>query len=81
MRRKGELTIREVAKRLECHEDTVRAWCRSAVDGGWTRLRAVRRDVAGRYWIGEADVASLLSATEAPLGKGFMLIPTEVPFR
>lgn len=61
MRRRGELSTRDVARRIEVHPRTVRRWAVAAVHGEASRLstRSVRRDVVGRYWVDELEVARL----------------------
>lgn len=61
MKRRGELSTREAARRLEVHHRTVRRWAASALYGEPSRLAPldVRRDVVGRYWVSESSVSEL----------------------
>lgn len=73
-RRDGELSIREAARLLEVHEDTVRAWCRAAVASASPslagRLRgAVRRDAVGYYWVQKQRIEELADQVERGLGE------------
>jgi hypothetical protein len=63
-RRPGEISIAEAARRIECHEDTVRNWTLEAFSGnGASKLAgAVRKDATNHYWIAEKRVGELLAA-------------------
>ncbi len=62
MRREGEVSISEAAMMAEVHEDTMREWARNAFAGRPSRLRIVRRDVVGRYWLSRDEVIRVANA-------------------
>lgn len=66
MRRRGELSTREAARRLEVHERTVRRWASSALYGERSRFGRydVRKDLVGHYWVDERTVHALAVAND-----------------
>lgn len=62
-RHANELSIPEVATQLEVHPNTVRNWAQASVSGEPSKLREVRRDITGHYWISKTAVQSLQKET------------------
>ena len=58
-RRPGEYSLSEAAAELEVHPNTVRRWAQGALAGEPSRLRLVRVDLVGRYWVQRGDVERL----------------------
>ena len=62
-RRESELTIRETAKLLSLHRNTVRRWAQDIVSfGGIAKIGKIklnltcRRDTVGRFWFRRVEV-------------------------
>lgn len=65
----GEVTITHAAEVLGISEDTAREWARRAIDGERSRFAYARRDVVGRYFVRQADVARIKSEGERIAGR------------
>ena len=57
--RDEEVSPRWAAEYLGVHLQTVYRWCRDAIDGKTTRVRHVRRDFLGRFWLKREEIRSL----------------------
>jgi hypothetical protein len=64
LRREGEVSISEAALMVEVHVDTMREWAKNALVGMPSRLRLVRRDVVGRYWLDRTEVLRIAHESE-----------------
>lgn len=69
MRRKGELTTTEAAERLEVHHTAMRRWAQGALAGFNAKLRSVRVDAVGRYWIAEDDLQRIVAESASAAGQ------------
>lgn len=56
--RPGEISARQAARRLGCHEKTLRAWCKSG------RLETGRKDVVGHYWVSRSEIEALVKQAD-----------------
>ena len=65
MARRGEVSTREVSKKMEVHMETVRRWAKECIAGGdrsrFNRFSQVRVDRVGRYWFNEDELDSAVS--------------------
>jgi transposase len=58
-RRQGEISPRQAARMLEVHTKTVRGWCRRVRTGQPSKIRVVRLDAGGRYWLRRSEIKNL----------------------
>lgn len=65
MRQEGEVTPPQAAQMLQLNPVTVREWVKAALAGKPSRIprAAIRRDVAGRYYV-QKDTIQQLRDTE-----------------